>query len=98
MSNIYTHTTWRVKPGKENEFARRWSEWIEWSRQQGLQAHAMLLRDAESPETFISFGPWRGVDAVRDWRAAAGYHERLARMQELLEGFEPRTLEVVAER
>jgi hypothetical protein len=36
-------------------------------------------------------------DAVKNWRAASGYHERVARMQELLEGFEPRTLHVVAE-
>jgi hypothetical protein len=36
-------------------------------------------------------------EAVKNWRAAAGYHERVARLQEVLEGFEPRTLDVVAE-
>ena len=45
----------------------------------------------------MSFGPWLSGDAVKNWRGAAGYHERVARMQEVLEGFEPRTLEVVAE-
>jgi heme-degrading monooxygenase HmoA len=97
MAETYTHTTWRVKPGQEEEFIRRWKEWIDWSHLQGLGPRARLLRDAESPSTFVSFGPWMSPDAVKNWRAAAGYHERVAAMQELLEGFEPRTLDVVAE-
>ena len=97
MADTYTHTTWRVKPGQEDEFIRRWSEWIQWSHLQGLGPRARLLRDAEHPSTFVSFGPWMSDDAVKNWRAAGGYHERVALMQEVLEGFEPRTLHVVAE-
>ena len=41
--------------------------------------------------------PWETIAAVRTWRGEAGYHERVARLQELVEGFEPRTLEQVAE-
>ena len=51
----------------------------------------------ESPGTFVSFGPWETVAAVRMWRGESGYHERVARLQELVEHFEPRTLEQVAE-
>lgn len=98
MADIYTHTTWRVKPGMENEFVSRWLEWVEWSHLQGLGAHAYLLRDVESPSTFISFGPWENVQTVRSWRSLPGYHERVARLQEVVESFEPRTLDVVAER
>jgi len=98
MPDTYTHTTWHVKPGMEDEFVRRWSDWIDWSHLQGLGPRARLLRDAESSATFISFGPWMSAGAVKNWRAADGYHERVASLQEVLEGFEPRTLEVVAER
>jgi heme-degrading monooxygenase HmoA len=98
MADTYTHTTWRVKPGSEDEFVSRWNEWIEWSHRQGLQSKAMLLRDLERPGTFVSFGPWLSSDAVRSWRSAAGYHDRVVRLQELLEGFDPRTLEVVSQR
>jgi heme-degrading monooxygenase HmoA len=97
MPETYTHTTWRVQEGLEDEFVQRWSEWIEWSHLQGLGQRARLLRDAESPTTFISFGPWLSGDAVKNWRTAEGYHERVARLQEVLESFEPRTLELVAE-
>ena len=49
------------------------------------------------PGTFVSFGPWETIAAVRTWRGESGYHERVAALQELVEHFEPRTLEQVAE-
>ena len=98
VESHYTHTTWRVKPGREDEFIRRWNDWAEWSHRQGLDAPALLLRDMESPETFVSFGQWASAAAVRNWRALEGYQERVARLREVVERFEPRTLEVTARR
>jgi heme-degrading monooxygenase HmoA len=98
MEPHYSHTTWRVKPGQEDEFVLRWTEWAEWSRRQGLDPQALLLRDLDSPETFVSFGPWSSVSAVRNWRALEGYQERVARLREVVDQFEPRTLEVAARR
>ena len=95
MDTHYTHTTWRVKEGSEEEFVSRWQEWAEWSHREGLDAPAQLLRDVENPQTFVSFGPWQSLAAVRSWRGADGYHERVARLREVVETFEPRTLEVV---
>jgi heme-degrading monooxygenase HmoA len=98
MHEAYSHSSWRVKPGFEDEFVRRWEELADWSALQGLKARAKLLRDADDPSRFVSFGPWESVDAIRGWRGAAGFHERVARLQEVVEGFEPRTLELVSER
>jgi len=98
MEQPYTHTTWRVKPGSEDEFVERWQEWVDWSHRQGLAAPALLLRDVEEPSTFVSFGPWEDLAAVRSWRTLAGYQERVARLSETVEHFEPRTLEVVSRR
>jgi heme-degrading monooxygenase HmoA len=58
----------------------------------------MLLRDVDDPERFVSFGPWESVQAVRNWRGLAGYQERVAKLHEVVDQFEPRTLEVVAKR
>jgi heme-degrading monooxygenase HmoA len=88
----------RVRAGSEDEFVRRWSEWVDWSHREGLEAPALLLRDLEDPQEFISFGPWANMAAVRSWRALAGYQERVARLSEVLDSFEPRTLEIVARR
>jgi heme-degrading monooxygenase HmoA len=92
----YTHTTWRVKPDLEDEFVRRWSEWAEWSHREGLDAPALLLHDLDDPGTFISFGAWQSVVAVKNWRTLSGYNERVARLREVVDRFEPRTLEVTA--
>jgi hypothetical protein len=27
MGEAYTHSAWRVKPGLEDEFVRRWDRW-----------------------------------------------------------------------
>src|SRR5713101_10122566 len=54
MDKPYTHTTWRVRAGSEDEFVRRWSEWVDWSHREGLEAPALLLRDLENPQAFIS--------------------------------------------
>jgi heme-degrading monooxygenase HmoA len=92
----YSHTTWRVKEGCEDDFIALWNEWVTWSRRQGFDTHAMLLRDAEDPRTFISFAPWESLDAVKNWRQLPGYHDRIVRLREQVEQFEPRTLAVIA--
>ena len=96
MAQAFTHTVWTVKPGLEDEFVRRWIDLARWSTVQGLSAPAQLLRDVDSPSRFVSFGPWRSLDAVRRWRTEAGFHERINRLQEVLDHFEPSTLEQVA--
>ena len=96
METHYTLTTWQVQANHEDEFVRRWSEWVEWSHREGLDAPALLLRDVDDPHTFISFGPWQSIAAVKSWRALAGYQERVARLREVVDRFEPRTLEVTA--
>jgi hypothetical protein len=65
---------------------------------QGLTARAKLLRDTDDHSRFVSFGPWGSMDAVRRWRGAPGFHERVARRHEVLDDFDPRTLELVSER
>jgi heme-degrading monooxygenase HmoA len=92
----YSHTLWHVRPAMEDEFVSRWVEWAEWSRRQGLEAQGTLLRDCDEPCTFVSFAPWESMEAVRSWRALPGYQERVARLQEVVETLEPRTLEVIA--
>jgi heme-degrading monooxygenase HmoA len=97
MAETFTHSVWRVKPGQEDEFVRRWLDLARWSAAQGLSGKAKLLSDPDNPGLFVSFGPWESVRKVTVWRSSPGFHERIAGLQELLESFEPRTLVVVAE-
>ncbi len=98
MRQHYSHTTWLVKRGQEDEFIRRWAEFADWSQAEGLTAQATLLRDVDEPRRFVSFGPWETLATIRRWRALPGYTEHAARLADVLESFEARTLEQVAER
>jgi heme-degrading monooxygenase HmoA len=59
---------------------------------------ALLLRDTEDPQRFVSFAPWESVATIAGWRALPGYQERVDRLRRVVGGFAPRTLEVVARR
>ncbi len=83
------------KPGREDEFTQTWGELVEWSECRGAGT-ALLLRDREGPNPFFSFGPWDSVEQIEAWRANPGFEERVGTLRELLESFEPRTLDVAA--
>jgi heme-degrading monooxygenase HmoA len=94
VAEPYTSTTWIVKPGQEDEFVRRWTEFAEWSAGQGLADPAMLLRDVDEPTRFVSFGPWEDLQMIWRWRGLTGFQERVTLLNEVLVSFEPRTLEL----
>ena len=95
---FYTHGTWVVKPGNEDEFVRTWTEFADWTRANVPGAGTgRLLRDREQPNRFVSFGPWESLDAIAAWRQMPQFQETVGKMRELLETFEPHTLDLVAE-
>ena len=94
----YTQTEWIVKEGRADDFVERWHELARWSGLQGLSGPARLFRDHDDPRRFVSFGPWESLEKVQRWRSLPGYDERIARLVEVLERFEPHTLEPVAEQ
>jgi len=97
MAKTYTHSVWIVRPGQEEEFVRRWQDLADWSALQGLSGAATLLRDFDDSRRFVSFAPWESLERVATWRGSRGFHERIARLHEVVDEFDPRTLIVVAE-
>jgi heme-degrading monooxygenase HmoA len=93
----YSLTVWTAKSGHEDEFVRRWVAFADWSGAEGLTASATLLRDVDDPRSFVSFGPWETLEAVRRWRTLPDFHKHVAALTEVVDHFEPRTLEVVTE-
>jgi quinol monooxygenase YgiN len=93
----YSHSTWVVKPGHEDEFLRLWQELADWTVTENFAQSAMLLRDADRPNTFVSFGPWHTVEEIERWRRTHGFAERVERLRDVLESWEPRTLQLVFE-
>ena len=93
----YTHSVWTVKEGHEDEFVRLWQQLADWTVTENFAQSAMLLRDVDRPNVFVSLGPWHTVEEVDRWRLTEGFHERIARLERVLEDFQPSTLALVLE-
>lgn len=97
MARVYTHGTWIVKPGREDEFVAAWRELAEWTRSLIPEARGTLVRDREEPNRFHSFGLWPTEEIVHRWRSDPGFHERVDNIGVFLESFEPRLMDPVVE-
>lgn len=94
----YTSGTWKVKPGKEQEFIDRWGELAAWSVEEadgGLWA--VLTQDEDDPQMFVSFGPWETREDIDAWRQTPEFTEAFADLRELIDGAEVHVLNAVFE-
>jgi heme-degrading monooxygenase HmoA len=94
---VYTVGIWTVRPGNEDEFVARWSEFADWTSETFPGGTGVLLRDRERANRFLSFGPWENVEDIERWRAAPEWEQAVAGIRGLLESFEPGTYDVAAE-
>jgi heme-degrading monooxygenase HmoA len=89
-SEVYTSGIWIAKEGQESTFIEAWSAFARWSKEHCAGAMSVvLLRDNANPRRFISVGPWRCADDVAAWRQTDEFKSAVARMQPMLESFEP---------
>src|SRR4051812_26071071 len=96
MANVWTHGTWTVMPGREDAFVDAWTALArEVAAEEIAAGSPTLLRDRERPNMFVSFGPFADDDAVARFRSSRAFHDAQERMRDLLESFEPRTLDEV---
>ncbi|MGZ5282744.1 MAG: putative quinol monooxygenase [Bacteroidia bacterium] len=66
----YTVGTWHVKPGKEEEFIKHWTEFASWvSEKVNDTGSGRLLQDTEDPTKFISVGTWQDDQKVQEMRS-----------------------------
>ena len=94
--HVWTHGTWTVKVGREEEFVLAWTEMRDVVTQAfGHVARPTLLRDREHPNVFLSFGPWADIDHVRQFRGSQQFTQAIAAMGPLLDDFQTRTLDEV---
>ena len=97
MPRVWTHGTWTVRPGLEDEFVAAWRAMARAGTDELDVVEApTLVRDRERGNVFMSFGPWPDFEAVERFRSSAAFRDGVARMRDLLESFEPATLDEVA--
>jgi heme-degrading monooxygenase HmoA len=99
VPTVYTYADWLIREGREDEFVRIWTEFVDWSSGETVAAlGGMLLQDAAEPRRFISIGPWATAEAAYDWFRRPDLEERANTLREVAERFEPRFLHLKARR
>lgn len=95
MVEVWTLVRWVAKPGKEEEFVAAWQDMADWTQTEFPEAQGTLLRDRDESNVFFSFGPWRDLEQAQAWRASDGFQQRVTRIRDLLDSFEPHLLDRV---
>ena len=96
MGEIYTTGRWTPSAGKAEAFVEAWAEFAAWASGRRGAGTLRLTRDVRDPNVFLSFGAWESVEAVRAWKEEPEFRERLARVLQHVDEFEPTELAVVA--
>jgi heme-degrading monooxygenase HmoA len=96
MAELVTTGTWQVPPAREAAFVEAWTLFAGWASSMRGSTTLRLGRDLGEPGRFVSFAVWQDADAVRAWKRAPGFRERLAQVVQHVEGFHPAELDVVA--
>jgi heme-degrading monooxygenase HmoA len=95
-STPYTLGVWTVKAGSEKSFIAAWTAFAKWTaKTQRGAGKGVLLQDAGAPQQFISFGPWKNSEAIAAWRESPEFRAFGAKVRELCDEFQPRTLREV---
>jgi heme-degrading monooxygenase HmoA len=96
MSEIYTTGRWRPNEGKTEAFVEAWTRFAAWASGMPGAGELRLARDVRDANVFLSFGAWEDDGAVRAWKSGPEFRERLARVLQHVDAFEPSELAVVA--
>ncbi|RNL53059.1 antibiotic biosynthesis monooxygenase [Arthrobacter oryzae] len=94
--SVYTLGIWTVHPGRENDFVQAWRDMARKTQEDFPNAKGVLMHDRDVPNRFISTGPWQSIEEVEQWRATEGVRQHMEAIKELLEHFEPHTLDEAA--
>jgi len=87
-NTVYASGNWVVTKGREEEFVRRWTEFLQWTRASFDElGSAHLIRDEETPAHFVSFATWQSVEALREWRSRPEFALRMGACRALCDDF-----------
>ena len=94
--SVYTTGTWKPNPGSEEAFVEAWSQFAGWASSMPGAGGLRLVRDLGDTGRFVSFGGWDDIDHVRAWKSSPEFRERMARVLQHVDDFQPTELALVA--
>ena len=96
MSELYTQGVWKPAVGKEGAFVEAWLAFAGWASGMPGAGTLRLVRDVRNWERFVSFGTWDSAEHVRTWKSHPEFRQRIARVLQHVDEFEPTELSLVA--
>jgi heme-degrading monooxygenase HmoA len=96
MTELYTQGVWKPATGKEDAFVEAWTAFAGWASGMPGARTLRLVRDVRKWERFVSFGTWESPEAVRAWKSHPEFRERIARVLQYVDEFEPTEFTLVA--
>jgi heme-degrading monooxygenase HmoA len=93
---VYTLGIWKVTSGSEDEFVRAWQNLANKTKEGFPNEVATLLRDRDDPSIFISFGPWKSLEQIDQWRSSETFKDGVGKIRPLLDDFTAHTMDVAA--
>jgi len=96
MADVWTHTVWTVRPGREEEFVAAWRNMVgEVAADMRMRRPPTLLRDHDRRNVFVSFAPWEDADVASGFRSSELFRRHVSGMGGLIEDLDARTLDEV---
>ena len=93
--SVFAVGAWTVKEGRGHDFERAWEALAQWSVEEGIVAHATLVRDRADSRRYLSFAPGASAEHVERWRSSSGFQAHLEQIMASVESFEPGTFDTV---
>jgi heme-degrading monooxygenase HmoA len=93
--SVFAVGVWTLKEGHQDDFERAWESLAQWSVEEGLVAHATLVRDRADGRRYVSFAPGASAEHVERWRSSSGFQAYLGQIMASVESFEPGTFDTV---
>lgn len=92
MSSVWTHGTYKVKPGRGDEFVRGWRELAQHAVYEFGVAPPTILCDRDDPNVYVTFGVWDSLETLQRFRSSPLVAERAPELDDLVESAEARLL------
>ena len=97
MAEHYASGVWHVKQGNHDEFVQKWTEFLQWSRENyPSMLVAKLLRDKGSPGRYMSYSEWADEPSRDAWKQDPGFRTRIGACVALCEDMHGADYDVAA--
>ena len=78
MADHFAAGTWHVTEGSQDDFVQRWTELLEWTREEfPKMIEGTLIHDRNDAGHYFSFTGWEDPESRDEWKQSTGFKQRM---------------------